>query len=99
MGIKPKFLQESQSVIDLTGPDGNAFALMAIAKSTARQLDYNHDEVKALLDDMQSGNYTHLVMTFDKHFGDYFTLYTNDEDILKAFGTPYELECNKPENQ
>ena len=48
---------------------------------------------------MQSGDYTHLVMTFDKHFGDYYTLYTNDEDILKAFGTPYELECNKPENQ
>lgn len=99
MGIKPKFLQESQSVIDLTGPDGNAFVLLATAKSTARQLDYNKDEVDALLKDMQSGDYTHLVMTFDKHFGDFYTLYTNDEDILKAFGTPYELECNKPENQ
>ena len=99
MAIKPKFLQESQSEIDLTGPDGNVFALMGIAKNTARQLDYTHAEVDALLKDMQSGNYTHAVLTFDKHFGDYFTLYTNDEDILKAFGTPYELECNKDENK
>jgi hypothetical protein len=32
---------------------------------------------------MMSGDYTHLVKTFDKHFGEYFTLYTKQVDILK----------------
>ena len=41
MSIRHKAFQESQRDIDLDGPDGNAFALMAIFKNTAKQLDYN----------------------------------------------------------
>jgi hypothetical protein len=84
MAIKHTALMESQRTIDLDGPDGNAMMLVGLADSTAHQLDYNEDERKKLKDDMMSDNYIHLVKTFDKHFGNYFTLYTKQVDILKT---------------
>lgn len=83
MAIKHTAFREAQRDIDLDGPDGNAHMLIGLADSTAHQLDYNEDERKKLKDDMMSGDYTHLVKTFDKHFGEYFTLYTKQVDILK----------------
>ena len=37
--IRKKEANEGPIVIDLTGPDGNVFALMGYAKRFARQLD------------------------------------------------------------
>jgi hypothetical protein len=84
MAIKHTAFKESQREIDLDGPDGNAMMMVALADSTAHQLDYNEDERKKLKEDLMSSNYVHLVKTFDKHFGDYFTLYTKQVDILKS---------------
>jgi len=84
MSIRHKSFKESQKDIDLDGPDGNAFALMAIFKNTAKQLDYNNDEIKKFTDDMMSGDYTNLVKIFNDHFGRYFTLYTSDKQLLRA---------------
>ncbi len=61
----------SEVVIDLTGPDGNAFVLMGYAKQFARQLDLDH---KAIIDEMMSGDYENLLSVFDKYFGDYVVL-------------------------
>jgi hypothetical protein len=84
MAIKHTAFREAQRDIDLDGPDGNAMMMVSLADSTAHQLDYNEDERKKLRDDMMSDNYVHLVRTFDKHFGDYFTLYTKNVDILQV---------------
>mgnify|MGYP003122076511 FL=1 len=84
MSIRHKAFQESQREIDLEGPDGNAFALMAIFKNTAKQLDYNDDEIKKFIDQMMSGDYTNLVKIFNDHLGSYFTLYTTDRHLLRA---------------
>lgn len=84
MAIKHTAFRESQREIDLDGPDGNAMMMVALADSTAHQLDYNEDERKKLKEDLMSSNYVHLVKTFDKHFGEYFTLYTKQVDILKS---------------
>ena len=62
---------QKESVIDLTGPDGNAFALMAYAKRLAEQLGMNYH---VIIDEMKQGDYEHLVKTFDFHFGDYVIL-------------------------
>ena len=62
---------QKELVIDLTGPDGNAFALMAYAKRLATQLGMNHH---VIIDEMKQGDYEHLVKTFDFHFGDYVIL-------------------------
>ena len=69
-------------VINLDGPDGNAFALMAYAKRFAKDLGYASDE--AILNNMKSGDYTNLVKTFDKYFGEYVILETRDEELLNA---------------
>lgn len=52
--------------IDLDGPDGNAFVLMAIAHRWSRQLDKDGD---AILLDMQSGDYEHVIEVFEREFG------------------------------
>ena len=54
-------------VIDLTGPDGNAFVLLGIAKGLCKQLEIEDD---IILDDMKSGDYEQLIETFDNYFGD-----------------------------
>ena len=58
-------------VIDLTGPDGNAYSLLARARSYARQLDLND---VAIIKDMMSKDYEHLVQVFDNHFGHFVIL-------------------------
>ena len=69
MTIRKK--QSKEIVIALTGPDGNAFVLLAKAKSFAEQLGLNSKEVT---DEMKSGNYENLVQVFDSYFGDYVVL-------------------------
>jgi hypothetical protein len=59
------------NVIDLTGPEGNAYCLMGYAKRFARQL--NLDGTK-IIEEMTSGDYENLLVTFDKYFGDYVIL-------------------------
>ena len=58
-------------IIDLTGPDGNAYSLLARARSFARQLDLNDT---AIIKDMMSKDYEHLVQVFDNHFGHFVIL-------------------------
>ena len=58
--------------IDLTGPDGNAFMLIGRAGNLAKQLGLDSKAIQA---EMMSGDYEHLVNTFDKHFGHFVTLY------------------------
>lgn len=58
-------------VIDLTGPDGNAWVLLGIARRAAKQLSMDFEPIQK---EMMSGDYENLVETFDKHFGDYFIL-------------------------
>lgn len=58
-------------IIDLTGPDGNAYSLLARARSYAQQLDLND---VAIIKDMMSKDYEHLVQVFDNHFGHFVIL-------------------------
>jgi len=62
---------QSEIIIDLTGPDGNAYALMAYANRFAKQLGIDG---KTVIDEMMSGNYENLLEVFDKHFGDFVIL-------------------------
>jgi hypothetical protein len=60
-----------ERVIDLTGPDGNAYALMGYAVRFAKQLDLDATQIR---EEMMAGDYENLVAVFDKYFGDYVTL-------------------------
>ena len=52
--------------IDLTGPQGNAFYILGVAKSLCKQLDFNESFV---LNEMKSGDYDNLIEVVDKKFG------------------------------
>jgi len=67
--IRKKVKSKGPVVIDLTGPDGNAFALMGYAKRFAKQLG-----IKSPVDEMMEGDYEHLLQVFDDNFGDFVTL-------------------------
>ena len=62
---------DSMPVIDLTGPEGNAFFLMGQANRYARQLGLDKEVV---INEMKSGDYENLVAVFDRYFGDYVIL-------------------------
>ena len=65
MAIVSKDTAKKQ-VIDLTGPEGNAFFLLGTASNLCKQLDIDEESV---LEEMKSGGYENLINTFDKHFG------------------------------
>jgi len=69
--IRQKQERTGPIVIDLTGPDGNAFALMGYASNFAKQLGLNEEEI---INDMMSSDYEHLLQVFDKHFGEFVIL-------------------------
>jgi hypothetical protein len=62
---------KKEIVIDLTGPDGNAFVLLGTAKNLAKQLGKDGSAITA---EMMLGDYEHLLSVFDREFGDYVIL-------------------------
>ena len=58
--------------IDLTGPEGNAFTLMGMAKGWVKQLGKDWESIQG---DMISGDYEHLIDVLEREFGEYITLY------------------------
>ena len=89
---KKKF---DEIVIDLTGPQGNAFFLLAQVRRFAQysrvekgeaeeaidslfedtgQSDLVLSREEEILQEMKSGDYEHLVETFDRHFGHFVIL-------------------------
>lgn len=71
--IRSKQEKTGPIIIDLTGPDGNAYALMALAKRFATQLGWL-DCGSALIQEMMSGDYENLLQVFDNAFGEYVIL-------------------------
>ena len=67
--IRKKQKHTRPNVVDLTGPDGNAFALMGLASRLAKQLG-----IESPTAEMMSGDYENLLEVFDKHFGEFVIL-------------------------
>jgi len=64
--------RNSKMEIDLTGPQGNAFNLIGVAKRLSKTLGLDADK---LVGEMTSGDYNKLVTTFDNYFGEIVILY------------------------
>ena len=62
---------QKEIIIDLTGPDGNAFVLMAYADRFARKLGLDPVTIKA---EMREADYENLIKVFDEWFGDFVIL-------------------------
>ena len=61
-------------VIDLNGPEGNAFYLLGFAVKLCNQIGFSGLSTTDILDDMKSGDYEHLITRFDYHFGELIDL-------------------------
>ena len=61
--------------VDLSGPQGNAFALMGIAKQLA---EVKGLDSKVIIEEMTTGDYDHLLSVFENYFGN---------DVLLENGT------------
>ena len=64
----------ARDYIDIMGPDGNAFALMASVKNILRQLGAGNSYIESVLDDMQSSDYDHLLQIVVDEIGDYIEI-------------------------
>ncbi len=69
--IRKKEKQPGPIIIDLTGPDGNAFALLGYASRFCSQLGLDFKKIK---DQMTSSDYENLIKVFDGYFGSFVIL-------------------------
>lgn len=72
MTIRKKSSQR-KVVIDLTGPEGNAFYLMGIVRSTFRRSGAS-ELGDSIVKEMTSGDYENLLKVFDRYLGDHYIL-------------------------
>ena len=61
--------------VDLTGPQGNAYCLLALADDLSRQLGYNRFRRECILEEMRLTDYEGLLYTFNREFGLLVTLW------------------------
>ena len=47
--------------VQLTGRDGNAFAVMGAVKEAMKEAGWDREEITEVMDDMMSGDYDHLI--------------------------------------
>jgi len=66
-----KKLITGRYIIDLTGPQGNAYVLLGYAQDFGRQLKFDYKNIQ---EEMTSGDYENLVNVFDKYFGNFVIL-------------------------
>ena len=72
--------------IDLRGPCGNSRVL--VGEAMAKQVGMPEAERNAMAEDMMSGDYLHVLETFEKHCGTYATLFYGREiGKTKTWGT------------
>ena len=70
--ITNKRPQKTKIEIDLMGPEGNAFALLGIAKDLCHKTGIEWEPVK---NEMTSGDYENLIDVLDRHFGHVIVMY------------------------
>ena len=76
-----KSTRASEIVINLDGPNGNAFYLLKIAKQYAHSMGM---KASPIMSEMCSGtDYYKLVKVFEKHFGHLVVLETSNEELLE----------------
>ena len=71
--IRKKQKNSGPIVIDLTGPQGNAYYLIAVVQSTFKKSGAV-ELGESIIKEMKSGDYEHLLKTFDLYLGDHFIL-------------------------
>ena len=75
--------KQSGRVIDLDGPQGNAFCLMGTAQKWGNQIEKGKGD--KIVEEMRSGDYLNLLRVFEREFGMLCELQTTNEEYLALF--------------
>ena len=70
--ITSKRPKKTKIEIDLLGPEGNAFALLGIARDLAIKLDLDWNYIHT---EMTSGDYENLLQVMEHYFGNIIVMY------------------------
>ena len=76
-----KSTRASEIVIDLDGPNGNAFYLLKIAKQYAHSMGMKASPIMSEM--CADTDYYELVKVFEKHFGHLVVLETSNKELLE----------------
>lgn len=71
-------------IIDLDGPEGNAWGLMANFSHILKQSKMPEERIDELLQKMRSGDYTNLVCIFNRYLGSVIELQTSQKQLFEA---------------
>ena len=74
-----KIKNNDQNIINLDGPDGNAFNLIGVLTGSFKKSGL---DPKPVVDEMMSGDYHHLLKVFNWHCGQTFTMVTSDQSLI-----------------
>ena len=72
MIVSKRSKKERRIEVDLTGPQGNAFCILGLARDLAKKLGKDQNDIVSR---MRSGDYEHLLQVFEAEFGDYVVMY------------------------
>lgn len=65
---------ETRIVVDLTGPEGNAFWLITLAEKLGRKLEVDPKRRGEINAEMMGGDYDNLLEVLEREYGDYIVL-------------------------
>ena len=54
--------------LKLTGADGNAFMIIGLARKAAQKAQMSPTDIRAMVEEMMSGDYDKVLQTCMKHF-------------------------------
>lgn len=58
----------SKPVLKIIGADGNAFAILGVARRTAREAGWDKEKIEKFFAEAVAGDYDHLLNTCSKYF-------------------------------
>ncbi len=72
--IRKKKENTGPIVIDLTGPQGNAYVLLGYANDFGKQLGWDSEQREHINAEMTSSDYENLIKVFDREFDEFVIL-------------------------
>lgn len=70
--------------IDLDGPEGNAWNLMAHMRKRALLMGYSKEKIDAVRVEMMQKDYVHLIAVMEKEFPGAFEFSTKNKRLIEA---------------
>jgi len=61
-------MKDERPRLNLVGQDGNAFAVLGLARRAAKKAEWSQEKIDAFLQEAMAGNYDNLLATCMKHF-------------------------------